>query len=111
MKIHPDWSDNGSVAVTFDDDGEESSETYKDFSKLLKHFNINFTTFKLRGSSTASMVIPVSSSAPEKAVCEERAHSISENTNTNEEHSETVDDESNTDGVVIKKKKKKSSSS
>ena len=109
MKIHPDWSDNGSVAVTFDDDGEESSETYNDFSRLLKHFNINFTTVKLRGSSTASMVIPVSSSVPERPVHEERTQSITEN--TDEDQSENIDEENNTDGVIIKKKKKKNSSS
>ena len=60
MKLHPDWNSNGSVAVTFDDDDDDASETYSDFSRLLNIFTVNFTTFKLRGSKTASMVIPLS---------------------------------------------------
>ena len=107
MKIHPDWSDNGSVAITFDDDGDDASETYSDFSRLLKHFNVNFTTFKLRGSTTASMVIPVSCTSQK---IEDNVRPSVEDTPTSNnevENSENTENENEGDGVVIKKKKKK----
>lgn len=99
MKIHPDWSNNGSVAVTFDDD--DDSETYSDFSRFLSHFNINFTTFKLRGAKTASMVIPVSvkDTNEEKVSEPDNSDSVAENENEDD----TVENN------VVKKKKKKSS--
>ena len=101
MKIHPDWSSNGSVAITFDDDGEDAAETYSDFSRLLKHFNISFTTFKLRGSTTASMVVPIT--AMENTSQTENVSSSQET----EREEESTDVNNDTDDVVVKKKKKK----
>ena len=110
MKIHPDWSSNGSVAITFDDDGEDATETYSDFSRLLKHFKVDFTTFRLRGSKTASMVVPVH-------VAENTHFEEQNTTSTNEESVEREDTTENNEHsevnseIVVKKKKKKLSSS
>jgi hypothetical protein len=112
MKIHPDWNNNGSVAITFDDEDDDASETYGDFSKFLNLFNVKFTTFKLKGSKTASMVIPIniptedSSTHSTTNVDIENAPEV----NSTERTDETRDDDDtveSTDSVVIKKKKKK----
>ena len=112
MKIHPDWNSNGSVAITFDDDDEDASETYNDFSKFLNLFNVKFTTFKLKGSKTSSMVVPITiptenntSSNISDVPNEIEVNPILERGNEDTEDSEVNND--STDNVVIKKKKKK----
>ena len=105
MKIHPDWSTNGSIAITFDDDGDDASETHSDFSRFLKIFNIKSTTFKLRGSQTASMVIPIS---VEETTENETNQSSSE---VNNDNNNDDNEDGDVENAVVKKKKKKHSSS
>ena len=111
MKLHPDWNSNGSVAVTFDDDDDDASETYSDFSRLLNIFNVNFTTFKLRGSKTASMVIPLSflsENTTSKDSCDDE--NINDICDTRNDEDDPVNEHSNeqsSEHVIVKKKKKK----
>lgn len=116
MKLHPDWNDNGSVAITFDDDEDDASETYSDFSRLLNMFNINFTTFKLRGSKTASMVIPLSflkENYTSKDNCDDEniISGLCDTRNDEDEHDNVpINEHSNeqlSEHTVIKKKKKR----
>jgi hypothetical protein len=110
MKLHPDWNNNGSVAVTFDDDDDDASETYSDFSKLMNIFNVNFTTFKLRGSKTASMVIPLSflsENTTSKDSCDDENINDICATRNDDDVSEVNESTDSTDNVIVKKKKKK----
>ena len=116
MKLHPDWNNNnGSVAVTFDDDDDDASETYSDFSRLLNIFNVNFTTFKLRGSKTASMVIPLSflkeNNTSKDSCNDENINDICDTRNDADEHGNDPvnehSDEQPSEHVIVKKKKKK----
>jgi len=62
MRIHCDWDDaESAMAVTFDDE-EDQRGSFDDFSKFLKVMRVEYSTFKLKGTSVPSMVVTL----PEK---------------------------------------------
>ena len=117
MKIHCDWNDpNSSMAVTFDDEEGEATESFQDFSTFLKRNNLRFTTFKLKGAPAPSMVVnlpTVTSQNNSSENCNSETSSTNKNqshtddSHTEEENNDETNTSDNTSSDVPKKKKKK----